>query len=446
MHAWAEQQAVFDTNGQPLDPEEAGEYAALFWDDGVIADAFRYSNEHHNTIDPQKSLYDFFVDKSSSIFLDEPVDVKERKRRTFLRYASFWSCYIGSPVTRQSLKFFWLEETIEGENPFVAETYHKILYAVAEPARKLADIRLNHEIVDIQSDQMADTNNAEESSTPKLRTVDGSTHSFDEVVVTTPLGWLKQNKSAFQPSLPTRLTQAIDNIGYGHLDKVYITFPKAFWNLSRGNGVPNGLDSHGTTPNTAATAIPLHQPPSNEHTDQPPSFVQWLEPHYAHSTNPEQWMQTCLNLSALQPNIAHPTLLFYIQGPQSKYIADLVSSAKSDEERDTKLLEFFRPYYSRLPNYNASDPSSTPKAVLATAWANDKFAGNGSYSNFQIGLEKGDEDIETMRHGMPDRGIWLAGEHTAPFIALGTSTGAYMSGQSVAERIAKAYVLELKVD
>lgn len=43
---------------------------------------------------------------------------------------------------------------------------------------------------------------------------------FDEVVVTAPLGWLKQNESAFTPSLPARLSSAIKSIGYGCLEKV----------------------------------------------------------------------------------------------------------------------------------------------------------------------------------------------------------------------------------
>lgn len=54
-------------------------------------------------------------------------------------------------------------------------------------------------------------------------------------------------------------------------------------------------------------------------------------------------------------------------------------------------------------------------------------------------MEKGDEDIEVMRHGMPERGVWFAGEHAAPFVALGTSTGAYWSGEGVGRRIVKAH-------
>ena len=67
------------------------------------------------------------------------------------------------------------------------------------------------------------------------------------------------------------------------------------------------------------------------------------------------------------------------------------------------------------------------------------MAGYGSYSNFQTGLTEADVDIEVMREGMPDKRIWLAGEHTAPFIASGTVTGAYWAGEGVAERIREAY-------
>lgn len=52
----------------------------------------------------------------------------------------------------------------------------------------------------------------------------GLHETFDEVVVTLPLGWLKINKIAFYPQLPERLCQAIDAIGYGSLEKVHKIF------------------------------------------------------------------------------------------------------------------------------------------------------------------------------------------------------------------------------
>jgi monoamine oxidase len=53
-----------------------------------------------------------------------------------------------------------------------------------------------------------------------LHTNTGASMEFDEVVLTAPLGWLKQNAGAFEPPLPNRLTKAIDSISYGCLEKV----------------------------------------------------------------------------------------------------------------------------------------------------------------------------------------------------------------------------------
>lgn len=47
-----------------------------------------------------------------------------------------------------------------------------------------------------------------------------------------------------------------------------------------------------------------------------------------------------------------------------------------------------------------------------------------------------------LREGVPERGVWFAGEHTAPFVALGTVTGAYWAGEGVGRRILGAYGLE----
>lgn len=53
-----------------------------------------------------------------------------------------------------------------------------------------------------------------------VTTEKGEALQFDEVVVTAPLGWLKQNQDAFTPAFPPRFSSAIDSIGYGCLEKV----------------------------------------------------------------------------------------------------------------------------------------------------------------------------------------------------------------------------------
>lgn len=177
------------------------------------------------------------------------------------------------------------------------------------------------------------------------------------------------------------------------------------------------------------------------------SFVHWSHPAYALDTNPHRWVLQSLNLAAMPGSCAQPTLLFYIFGDFAKHIAEIAaadgSSPPSNSATQERLIAFFRPYFSLLPNYSASDLACQPTAILATSWTTDRYAGEGSYSNFQIGLEKGDEHVEVMRKGEPERGLWLAGEHTAPFVALGTVTGAWWSGENVARRILGAYGMDV---
>ena len=197
-----------------------------------------------------------------------------------------------------------------------------------------------------------------------------------------------------------------------------------------------------TAPNTTATTAPLHQStaqsaPNSSHFA---GFMQWLSPHYA-PNNPKHWNQEGMNLAALPSSCAHATLLFYVFGPSALHVASMAASTPPPE-LTTALAQFFEPCYSRLPNYDASSPNCKPVEALATAWANDELAGYGSYSNFPVGLEEGDKDIEVMREGVPGRGLWFAGEHTAPFVALGTVTGAWWSGEGVAKRISHLYGCE----
>ena len=61
--------------------------------------------------------------------------------------------------------------------------------------------------------------------------VDSDDTSFeaDHVVVTLPLGVLKAGTVAFEPPLPDDKATAIERLGMGLLDKVYLRFPEVFW-------------------------------------------------------------------------------------------------------------------------------------------------------------------------------------------------------------------------
>ncbi|KAK3060797.1 hypothetical protein LTS18_007659 [Coniosporium uncinatum] len=282
--------------------------------------------------------------------------------------------------------------------------------------------------------------------------------------------------------------------------QVYMTFKKPFWNsaLSKSPPVPRHPSQHPPPPkipNVPATTLPLHLSTSSSLSsttdtvtdayDPTPGFVTYLYPTYAPATNPSRWIQEAVNLAALPPSCAHPTLLFYTHGPCSQHISSLIarhaSTASSSDDaapRNQKeeefanitpssnprlfaaLHAFFLPYLRLLPNYDdsassssssassSSSPSSssarqalhTPLSILPTNWTADPLAGEGSYTNFQVGGERLDEDVTVLRKGMPERRVWFAGEHTAPFVALGTVTGAWWAGEGVAGRVAGLYM------
>lgn len=398
--AWDTTSYAFDENGQLLSTAEGERYSTMMWE--IIGDAFKFSNAHSAEIDASESLLDFFKGEVKKRIPDSSADF-EKQRYILLQMAELWGAFIGSPISRQSLKFFWLEECIEGENLFCAGTYQKILELVAKPA--LADATIRYETVVSRV-----TTKDEGSGTVKLSTSGGEVLEFDEVVFTAPLGWLKKHLDAFEPPLPTRLCNAVANISYGCLEKVYISFPKAFW-------LP-----------TDAKSRSVH------------GFCQWLSPGYANETNPARWTQEVVELASLPGNTAHPTLLFYTYGEESEHITSTLDSLLgSKQKQEDFIFKFFEPYFSRLPHYDAGSDDCRPTSFLASSWLRDDLAGNGSYANFQVGLENGDEDIRVMREGLPQRGLWLAGEHTAPFVALGTATGAYWSGENVAQRLVEAY-------
>lgn len=102
----------------------------------------------------------------------------------------------------------------EGET-FVMTTFSAILQDIAAVALEKRTVHLNTKVTSVQT-KSEDV----EGSKVILKTEKGESFEFDEVVMTTPLGWLKRNKDVFTPALPSRLSQAIDNISVGRLEKV----------------------------------------------------------------------------------------------------------------------------------------------------------------------------------------------------------------------------------
>ena len=106
-HSWGGKANIFNEGGIVL--QDGSELSGEMW--GIILQAFRHSAENTATIDPEESLHDFFAVKVKEVF---PEDGSEEQRKIVMQMSHLWGAFVGSSVMTQSLKFFWLEECIDG--------------------------------------------------------------------------------------------------------------------------------------------------------------------------------------------------------------------------------------------------------------------------------------------------------------------------------------------
>ena len=122
-HTWEETPSLYDESGVPLSSSESTELSETMW--GIVLEAFQHSNKNVSTIDSKESLYDFFLTKVEEKYPSPEAKPdltstavteaeQARKRKLVLQIANLWGAFVGSPVYKQTLKFFWLEECIDG--------------------------------------------------------------------------------------------------------------------------------------------------------------------------------------------------------------------------------------------------------------------------------------------------------------------------------------------
>ena len=100
--------SVYNEQGGLIEDAKAADFFELVW--GIISDAFKDSNESCSTLPSSTSLKDYFIEKIS------PNDLGEDDKKLVYQMAEIWGTFIGDPLDRQSLKYFWLEECLDGGN------------------------------------------------------------------------------------------------------------------------------------------------------------------------------------------------------------------------------------------------------------------------------------------------------------------------------------------
>jgi hypothetical protein len=117
-------------------------------------------------------------------------------------------------ITLFRLNIELLADSFE-EEMFIESNYQAILAEISRLPLEKAEIRLGERVIEVES-----MDRETPSGKMMVKIEKGEKLFFDEVIMTTPLGWLKRNQNVFTPPLPTRILAGIDAVSVGHLEKV----------------------------------------------------------------------------------------------------------------------------------------------------------------------------------------------------------------------------------
>uniref|UniRef100_A0A663LL77 Amine oxidase domain-containing protein n=1 Tax=Athene cunicularia TaxID=194338 RepID=A0A663LL77_ATHCN len=224
---------------------------------------------------------------------------------------------------------------------------------------------------------------------------DGDTFLADHVIVTVPLGFLKEHhQNFFQPPLPERKAEAIRRLGFGTNNKIFLEFEKPFWE-------------------------PQQQLLEVVWEDESP-----LEECSADLE--ANWFKKLIGFVVLQPPEHGHVLCGFIAGKESEYMETL-----SDAEVLGTMTRVLR-------TLTGNPCLPAPRSVLRSQWHSAPYT-RGSYSYVAVG-SSGD-DIDVLAQPLPEdpedpRPLQLlfAGEATHRTF-YSTTHGALLSGWREADRL-----------
>ena len=138
----------------------------------------------------------------------------------------------GAGSSEINSRAYWTAWDYEGADLLIPGGYAQIFKPVSDGI----DIQLNKTVTDVE------VTGSGAPITPNR----GAPATFDAVVVTVPLGVLKRGAITFSPPLPQSKQTAIDKLGMGVLDKVYLRYNDVFrdrdatWILTPETALPPG--------------------------------------------------------------------------------------------------------------------------------------------------------------------------------------------------------------
>jgi monoamine oxidase len=190
---------VFDTNGTA-------------YSDTVLTNAENQFESALNAVRNAGTQTQSFQSVFNSLY---PTQANNRLWKYML--SAFLEFNTGGDISKLSSKFFDDDEEYNGEDVIITNGYDKITDFLAQGL----DIRLNTRVTGIDY-----------SNTKVNITANGSNIEADYVIVSVPLGVLKNNAITFAPALPADKISAITKTNMGNVNKFLLVWNTAFWDTN----------------------------------------------------------------------------------------------------------------------------------------------------------------------------------------------------------------------
>ncbi len=318
---------VYDAEGEPLTEGELGELNSF------LEELIQELDEARETLREEGAEDISLAEGFENLLADEDLSAQEELALNYAVNSGIEQDY-AADIAELSF-FYWDEdEEFEGDDELFPGGYDQIIKGLATRL----DIRLEHVVSRVEYDEAG----------VRVTTRQG-VFTASRAVVTLPLGVLKSGAVEFSPPLPNRKLAAIQHLGMGLLNKVYLRFPEVFW-------------------------------------DADYDFVGHI------AENKGEWADF-LNFYKYT---GRPILMAFNAAHYGRRI-----EAFSDEQIVAEAMKVLRTLYG------PSVPE--PEAWLITRWASDPLAG-GSYSYIPPGASGGDRDA--LAEPVSDR-LFFAGEATS---------------------------------
>ena len=110
LHRWKESTLLVDGEGHLVAPFEANKALKQVW--AILEAAIEHSTNGNEDIHYSENLYSFFESWCDRAL--KAGDMNRQEVELVLGMSQMWGAYVGDSVELQSLKYFYLEDCIEG--------------------------------------------------------------------------------------------------------------------------------------------------------------------------------------------------------------------------------------------------------------------------------------------------------------------------------------------